>query len=191
MLSTALDEGGDAWLSAQVTATWTAFEALAEELWETALNLHPLKLAELDASKRAKGDADKTIPLWLLNKYGYDLSSSMGTILKSKYGFDSLEGIRSGYADAFADDAPEITSLVNDKSLDALALVRNLIVHNGGKIDETYLRRKSSLPPAAVGELGAILKLDGALVCGLITKPLQISGKLISEMDAWLVRNPA
>lgn len=180
MLGTVLSEGGDAWLSGQVTATWTAFEALSEELWETALNLHPQRLCGLS------GKRDKSVELWMLQKHGYDLSQSMGTVLKTKYGFDSLDGIRAGYADAFSDDAVDIQKMLTDKSLDALALVRNVIVHNGGVIDEPYLRRKSALPSGAIGSLGDSINLDGPLVSELITRPLQICGDLIVAVDSWL-----
>jgi hypothetical protein len=71
-----LSDGGDAWLSAQVSGVWTAFEALAEEIWIAALNAHPKGLAELNGTKKGSGE-DKKIDLLLLQRFGYDLSESM------------------------------------------------------------------------------------------------------------------
>ena len=44
--------GLDAMLSAAITGTWTAYETMAGDLWETALNIHPNTLAELRVCPR-------------------------------------------------------------------------------------------------------------------------------------------
>jgi hypothetical protein len=47
--------GLEAMLSSALTGTWTAFETMAGDLWETALNLHPAVLAELRGKKKRDG----------------------------------------------------------------------------------------------------------------------------------------
>src|SRR5664279_205193 len=82
-LSTDMADGADAWLSAQITGIWTSCEAMAEDLWETALNIHPSGLAELSGAN--KGQQEKSIELNKLSRWKYDVSKCMGTILKEKY----------------------------------------------------------------------------------------------------------
>jgi hypothetical protein len=106
--SRAITEGAEAWLSAQITGMWTAFESMAEDLWETALNSKPRGLAELSGRRKGRGqergngsgypvEDSKEVKLQWLQNFNYDLSKSMGTILKSKYRFDRLDGIRRAY----------------------------------------------------------------------------------------------
>ena len=122
-----------------------------------------------------------------LHKYKFDLSHRMGTIFVEdrRYRFDSLEGIRDAYLDAFSVDFDAIKKTVTDKSLDALSIVRNNLVHNGGIIDQQYLRRSSDLPPAALGDLGSPILIDGELILrlsslssnmGAIWSPLSMAG---------------
>jgi hypothetical protein len=192
LLSTHLAEGAEAWLSAQVTGIWTAFEALSEDLWEATVNTHPRGLAELKGTKKSgRADEDRSIRLDLLQKYDYDVSASMGTVLKGKYSFDTLEGIRRAYADAGFEDDQKIKDIMADRALDALALVRNLIVHSGGIIDEQFLRRKADLPPEAIANVGDQMPMDGALVEKLTKPAIQLGWDLIVAIDEWLAARGA
>jgi hypothetical protein len=184
----AIIDGAEAWLAAQITGIWTAFESLSEELWQAVLNAYPHGLAELKGTKKglAKGDEDKNIPLHLLQKFKYDLSQNMGTILKVKYSFDRLEDIRRAYGDASFEKDPTIHKIIGDKSLDALALVRNVIVHNGGIVDEAYEKRKGDVPPAAMAKVGDPVLLDGEMVANLIEPVIRLSWNLVIAVDEWL-----
>jgi hypothetical protein len=183
LLQEAASDGFQAWLAALVTGTWTAFEAMAEGLWEAALNACPHGLAELTGSRRSSEDDKKKIPLTILQKYNYDLSHKMGTILSEKYNFDRLEGMRLAYEDAFPVRATEVHEIMKDRALDTLALVRNLIVHNGGIVDATYLRRKSDLPSKLVGELGSAIELDGEIAAEVIRPVIDAGQKLLRAVD--------
>jgi hypothetical protein len=185
-----LASAAHAWLSAQITGIWTAFESMAEELWVTAMNLHPRILAELRGSKRSGGD-DKKIDLFLLQMHGYNLSSKMGDVLRRRYLFDKLEEIRQAYADAFSDDADDIKNIINDKFLDALALTRHVIVHNGGIIDAAFLKRKNDLPTAIIGNIGDPLPLDGDVTATLIGPVMQLGWNLLTLVDQWLAGHPS
>jgi hypothetical protein len=44
--------GLEAMLSSALTGTWTAFETMAGDLWETAVNIHPAVLAELRGKRK-------------------------------------------------------------------------------------------------------------------------------------------
>jgi hypothetical protein len=187
MLSTHLADGAEAWMAAQITGTWTAFETLAEALWEQALNVNPVGLADLSGGKRSGGkDEDKSVPLWMLSKHGYDLSAKMGTILKDKFSFDRLDDIRRAYEQARFDGDEEIATLIHDSSLDALSAVRNMIVHNGGIADSEYLSKRSCLPSGAIASLGEPVLFDGQLVSALIAPATQLGWTLIAAFDRWL-----
>ena len=103
----------EAWLSAQITGMWTAFEAMAEELWVSALNCHPRTLSELRGTKKGSGD-DKKIDLSWLHRYDYDLSNKMGEVLRKKYNFDKLEEMKEAYEAAFSEDAQQIIAIISN-----------------------------------------------------------------------------
>lgn len=183
-----VSQAADAWLSALITGTWTAFEAMAEELWVTALNLHPRGLAELKGTKKGGGD-DKKVDLYLLQKYGYDLSSKMGYVLRKRFSFDKLEEIRQAYLDAFAEDQDVIKAVIEDRALDALAQTRHVIIHNAGVIDPEFLKYKAYLPPDIIGNVSETLPLDGAITAALITPVMQLGWNLIAAVDGWIARH--
>ena len=89
-------------LQSVVLTTWTAFEVLAGDLWEAALNIHPAELAELKGTTRGWGRVSNQtegsdgqaankekageirIKTAYTQQYGYDLSNRMGTVLRGR-----------------------------------------------------------------------------------------------------------
>ena len=120
-------DGAEGWLAGQITGAWTAFEAMAEDLWETALNTKPKWLAGLSGDDRLnrrqqreprqdprrQGDEGKKVDLEWLQRNGYDLSKCMGTVHKRRYKFDALLGIREAYAEAFSRDYDTIDAILS------------------------------------------------------------------------------
>jgi hypothetical protein len=186
------NDGPEAWMASQIIATWTAFESMAEDLWEAALNIKPKTLATLagrNQSIKAKpGDEPKRIKLDWLYRYDFNLSQHMGTIFleDNRYQFDRLDGIRQAYTDAFSVDSESIIEIINGKSLDASSLIRNNLVHNGGIIDSEYLRRSSVLPIEARGSLGAPILIDGELVANINGPVIKAGHDLVVAVDDWL-----
>jgi hypothetical protein len=185
-----LDAGVEAWLSAQIVNSWTAFETLAGDLWEAALNSHPHGLSDLKG-KNVQGE--KTVQIGLLQKYSFDVSKQMGTLLKEneKRTFDSLEDIRENYKLAFYTDDAKITETLSDDLLDTLSTVRNLLVHRGGAVDERYLRRTKSLLIAPKADIGERIKLNGDIVERLSLAMQHLGASLLHAVDEWLVAHPA
>jgi hypothetical protein len=184
-------DGPEAWMASQIIATWTAFEAMTEDLWEAALNAKPLILARLSGRGKSapkSGDDGKRILLNWLQKYRYNLSRRMGTVFleENRYAFDTLTSIREAYTDAFSEDFDAIETIMSDKSLDALSLVRNNLVHNGGIIDHKYLKRAADLPPEALGKQGSPIRMDGELVVKLIGPVMRHGHNLVIAVDDWL-----
>jgi hypothetical protein len=178
-------DGAEGWLAAQITNTWTAFEAMAADLWEAALNAKPKGLANLSGRKHEKKE-DRRISLSWLQSNNYNLSRKMGTVLKEQYHFDSLSEIRRAYSDAFPRTVPKVHSALSDKALDAISLIRNVLVHNGGIIDREYLDGVAHLPPEAIGPLNSPIKLDGPLVGEIVGPVLKIGYDLVTSVDQWL-----
>ena len=99
--------GIEALLFAEVLGMWTAFETMAQDSWEGALNTHPVGLAELkgvrnrirnkwksaglSSSPPNLSDKDevesKLVPLNAIQRYQFDLRTRMGTILRDRLTF--------------------------------------------------------------------------------------------------------
>jgi hypothetical protein len=185
-------DGPEAWMASQIIATWTAFEALAEDLWVAALNLKPAILAKLKGKKSSRPkdtDDPKRIRLDSIFRYDFDIAHKMGTIFleENRYAFDSLKGIREAYKDAFSEDADAVLKLIDSKSLDAMSLVRNNLVHNGGIIDERTRRQSSDLPTPLSGlSVGEPILLDGEIVSVLNGPVIENGRDLLVAVDSWL-----
>jgi hypothetical protein len=182
--------GAPEMLASYISAMWTIF---AGDLWEAAINGHPSGLSGLHGRKihsnRAQTE-EKTIPLSQIERYGYDLTSNMGTILREKFNFNSLKGIREAYSVAFHKDTSKVDASLSDTSLDALSEVRNLITHKGAIVDQRYSERTKDLPLAPEGQIGERISLDGAIVTALVGAGLDRCNDLIFAVDDWLQRHP-
>jgi hypothetical protein len=128
----------EALMSTQLIMAWTAFETLAGDLWEAAVNCHPQTLATLD-SKSATADAKgegKSLPMFFLERYHYDLREKMGTILKEhRCNFQKLDGIIKAYRLAF----PKMCEVSAEdfwanRDVKSLSATRNVIVHRAGPV---------------------------------------------------------
>ncbi|MBC9883856.1 hypothetical protein G8O24_42035 [Bradyrhizobium sp. INPA01-394B] len=183
-----------------LTTGWTIIETMSADLWEAALNIHPASLANLTgAPKRLKGGQlnqsgaaakeSKSVRLDEISKHEFNVANKMGTILRGRFEFASLDGIREAYASAFAKGSAEIDRAIADKSLDALSAVRNVIVHRDALADSEYVRRTkilSSLPAAKVGDH---LLLDGDIVVRLLKPAIASANQLLVAVDNWLAKS--
>ena len=192
--------GLSAMLSSYLTSTWTAFETMCGDLWEAAVNTSPERLAHLKGERRrlmkgsqsrfqAEQPETKSVPLNLLQSHRFDVKDKMGTILReSRFEFSRIQDIREAYALAFDRDSAKIDEVLTDKTIDALHIVRNVIVHQAGLADERYMKAKGNLklPNAA---LGAPLLLDGEIVVNMISPVIDRSKKLLDAVDGWLIKH--
>jgi len=149
--------------SAAVSASWTAFECLAGDLWVGALNENPRPLAQMAITTLSRDDDEvnpKQISVGLAAKYGFDLRHCLGSILKSRFDFTSVSGIRKAYK-VFGEDA-YLNETLESPTLLKLEITRHLIVHRGGVVDEEY-RKRSKID----AELGHPLTLSEESVAEL------------------------
>lgn len=176
-------------LKSVLVQTWTAVETLLQDLWESVLNEQPKYLAALSG----KGPSEKKIDLHILEKNNFDTSSIMGTLLKSKFNFTVLDETRKAYALAFASDREKIDAVLCDPSVDVLSLLRNLIVHKDGKVDERFKKESSGL--AALTKIsatpeGETVQFDGFMVAAFVPPVVHAACNLIKAVDEWLTAHP-
>jgi hypothetical protein len=185
----------DTLMSAELVLCWTAFETLAGDLWEAALNTRPQKLASLAAKNVPQGGGKqegKTVPLNFLERYGYDVKNRMGTILLEHRGpFQTLKTIEGAYKGAFpapcwagADDSWD------NRDVKTTCAIRNLIVHCAGVVDKAFLEQCDGDSRLAYKE-GDQLWLDAQLLSDLLNGLFSFVGNLIDSVDDWIASNPA
>jgi hypothetical protein len=212
-----LGEAVESTLSSMIVSMWTAFETFAGDLWVATLNAHPQGLARLAGQEKriaaragaeaeraseggeAKGDGEKTVRLKLLHdltRGTFDLSSRMGDLLKGRFNFSVLEGIRRAYSVAFDESigAPMVAAVdgaLAHHAIDALSAVRNLLVHRGGVADEVYVKVSRRAHAAPRLDLGQRLQLNGETVACLIDGVVASCLDLFVAIDLWLSPAPA
>ena len=209
----AWDEGFRATLAAMLTGAWTAFEVLASDLWEAALNAHPRTLCELSGKKdrisRKAGaigrekEEEKTDEHYesmsearllqnikRITRGTFNAGELMGTILKEKFPFHKLSGIRKAFTAAFSARFEKIDEILADKSLDKLNLVRNLFLHKGGVIEEKFARGAKEIGWEYPGDFDKDFPLDGQLVSDLIHPVFDRAIQLVVAVDQWITHKP-
>jgi hypothetical protein len=206
--------GIEATLTGMILGAWTAFEALCGDLWEQTINQHPRGLAELKGketriNKLSCGNTDiddsdvfsgienekqgrKLITLndlQRISKGAYKFCDIMGTLLKRRYKFTKLSSIRTAYSAAFYERSNRydlIDDALKDESLDALSLVRNLLVHKAGMADDEYVKGIASVKKAPSLTLRQTLSVDGKMVAELVDPVVVCCCKLITGVDTWM-----
>ncbi|MFZ0423469.1 MAG: hypothetical protein WAL80_11385 [Xanthobacteraceae bacterium] len=201
-----MSNGLSAMLSSYLTGTWTAFETMCGDLWETALNISPSRLAHLKGNPKRlfknavsnredsfdQGDRSnsKSVPLDIIQRLGFDVKNRMGTVLReSRFEFSRLSDIRRAYASAFDIDNSDIDAALSHKSIDALRVVRNLIIHQSGLADDAYLKLIPKLKLPFAGK-GRPILLDGPTVINMISPVISCSSRLMGAVDSWLIKHP-
>jgi hypothetical protein len=178
-------------LSSMVVGSWTAFEALCDDLWVAAVNAYPNPLAiRAGAPKDGKGPPKSlTIPQMAQYASDFNLNKVMGSVLKAerKVEFISLSTTSSAYRGAF--EAP--LNLLDDPQLRLLELVRNLIVHDGGMVKPKFQHdlaeaKLGEHPDCQKAEIGKQFPLDGAMVAKFSKCAIDCGTNLIKFVDQYL-----
>jgi hypothetical protein len=193
-------------LSGVVTGTWTAFETLATDLWVTAVNARPMTLGTNAylAPKRDLVDTDTrdklgSLSIDILRQYGFNLGSSMGTMMHEKRiaTFNTLDDIRNAYAQAFCirrngtrSPLPEVKNWFSGpdyEKLRVLEALRHVLVHRGGRADKAFLDRvEDKAQVFSVSKREDIVVLDGAIVRDYCNAGVKRALVLLRGVDIWL-----
>jgi hypothetical protein len=195
-------------MSSQLILSWSAFETLANDLWKEAVNAHPGTLALMKAKKekgisnqKAENEKQKIeqekrettlVPMWLIERHGFDVSKCIGNILAVKYGgMRSLDEIADRYVSTFPRGciAGNI-EFWNDEHIRASSAVRNLLIHKAGKVDKEFKEQRGKYAELACCDIDDQLFIDGKLVSDLIRGMVAFTKRLIVAVDEWIVNNP-
>jgi len=179
----------------QLILSWTAFETLAGDLWEAALNVHPNTLASLFSKRPEQKDKDgnsrKSLPMSELERHRFDISRKMGTILRERVKFTTLDNITESYRSAFPPPARANSEAFWDNTdLKSVSVIRNLLVHKGGIVDEDFLDKRGADVRLATYKNGDMLRMTGGDVQEMTLGLLEFSRSLIEDVDSWIASNP-
>lgn len=183
-----------------LTSAWTTFETAAGDLWEAALNNRPFGLANLGGDKRYKGKRqkradddtpknDKSVRLDVIRDFEWDTRNKMGSILRTKFSFTALWGIREAYEAAFYKKSDGIDQIIMRDCFDRLSALRNLIVHKSAVADAEYLKQARDFPTLPQLSKGEQLRMDGKIVAGLVNETMHSTFGLLKAVEQWLIDN--
>ena len=145
--------------------SWTAFEALYEDLYRNASEAGSSQFAiPTEAEKKDK-----------------------------KLGFLSRRSARNIYKFSFTCDSAAILAPFKSKHITALAELRNLIVHKAAIIDPHFMNATNGLTALSEVRKAGInkpLQLTGTAVRNLIDNAIPLGYDLLSAVDRWLSAHP-
>jgi hypothetical protein len=167
-------EGYYALLSAQVIAAWTALETLIEDVWVTAVNLHPEHAQVLDG---------KQFTLERLQEHNYNWEGRVGELLAEKMEFGHLDKTIIAYRKIFP-KREKIHEALAGKALAAVHAVRNTLVHDAGIVRGRF--KKTFPSPWNKVVDGQRLRLTGKNVAELTTTITRTGNLLLLQIDEWL-----
>ena len=101
----------ESFLNGILIQAWTSIEVLTRDLLRLSIQKHPECFGSMPAEEVTR---------------------------LSTHSFQKLETIRSAYGLAFSGSVP-VVNPINEQCVDALYLLRNLLVHRGGQIDAKFL----------------------------------------------------
>ena len=152
-------------LQALAIQTWGAFEALAEDIYSNVLEEQLTSIAI---------PTDKEIE-------------------DNKLFLTSRRAILRTYKYTFKVENSSIVKALKSRALVPLSLVRNLLVHKAGVIDQVFLNARNGIP--VLLELRkpgkkAPIELTGGSVRKLIDPVVPIGYELLNSVDRWISANP-
>lgn len=106
-----------------------------------------------------------------------------------KWRFRSRSAVRDCYKTAFPMDNASIKAALDHEAIDALALLRNVLVHKGGRADKEFLneaKKLSLLAPFYTLREAEPVNLDGEIVLSIVDPAMFASHALIVAVDEWL-----
>ncbi len=104
------------------------------------------------------------------------------------YTFRRLEALCESFKRAFCDDA-HINAVVRSKDVKTLALLRHLLVHKGGFVDQQFLSQCSEEPVVnefSMFGLDQEIKMNGGMVRSLVDPCTRRGYELIKLVDDWM-----
>lgn len=100
--------------------------------------------------------------------------------------FTTLSGIRRAYSAAFAKRQAKIDSILSNRAIDALSLVRNLVLHSAGVADAMYVADSRNVPAAPKLAVGEGLDVTGFMMSFLIDPVILGGTNLLAAVEEWM-----
>jgi len=128
-----------------MVGTWSALEVLVNDALEALVNLKPdlSRLLLDDPVAKRRFELPKLSVDELINS-GFNLSTSMGTLLFSSRDFSDIQTIKAACFSLFPTGV-QMREILNNPIIWNLNQTRHLIVHNRGIIDKTYISNTGAL----------------------------------------------
>lgn len=136
--SSNLGDAADELLRQGIVLTWSALEILCRDLFEVILNANPKRALAVIQEPAAKQRLQSKFTLEELATAGFDLSSSLGSLLTSQQDFSDIRTIKAVMLPALNAE-PDVEAALANKVLWVLCQQRHLIVHRRGVVDARYL----------------------------------------------------
>jgi hypothetical protein len=187
--------GIESMLAAVLIGAWTAFESFLEDLWIVAVNARPAQLAKAVMEKRStesrqeREQQEKTITFDVLQRYGFDLRKSMGTLFvdSQKVNFKKFEGAKKAYAAAFEEKIEP--ALATHSGVPVTEALRNVFVHKGGVVDSLFASRVKNDPTFNKLKTGEYIRLTGPLIRDRVTELAACALAVLEAVDEFLDNN--
>src|SRR5262249_50760710 len=143
-------------LKSIIIQAWTAIEVLCEDLWNKSLKA---------------GSSCLTRP-------------TEKEIDKHRLGFRSRTRIRETYKFVFKLDNTEIMEVLDEPDLDAVAVLRNVLIHKSGIIDATFIKDSKNIQQLQeFRKLNLNIKLNAEIVRNLIDPIVPLGYYLLLHVD--------
>lgn len=121
-----------------IVLTWSALETLSRDVFELVLNSDPQKALAVLQEPSAKQRLQSKFTLEELASFGFNVSTSLGSLLSSQQDFSDIRTIKAALMPLLGSD-PALATALGDPKLWMLCQQRHLIVHRRGIVDERYL----------------------------------------------------
>jgi hypothetical protein len=103
-----------------------------------------------------------------------------------QYSHQSLKKLRDAFS-ALSPRSQEIDEILADAALRRLNLVRNVLLHRAGQIDQQFLNGAAEIHWLVADQLGQPISLDGRKVRELVNPAIDIGVSLIRAVDKWIM----
>ncbi|MCG9564635.1 hypothetical protein L1D28_23995 [Vibrio chagasii] len=157
---------------------WTIVETLSLDLWVTVVNEHHATLGKLAVNEK-KDQISKTLTNILVeNSFEVSLQDKIGSIAARSYDFTGVKDISKSYSVIFKTQRPQIENIFKNQHIVKLQAMRNVLVHNGGVMDEAYCRMVKD-----DSNLGQRIEINGKKFSELATNVFSLCTDLIKIVD--------
>lgn len=169
----------EAILVSMLVLGWTAVEVCLEDLFSVVTT----------ESKRAacfNGNELRIVQMQCSSRHVAAPTKARSNRNKPK--FATLQQAREAYARGFDVDSAQIDKALSSLQLDALSLVRNLLVHRDGRTDELFRQQSEGIPSLKRfrGQTCSSIKINGVLTRRWITGVLKPIASLLYSADKWV-----